>query len=55
MSIKRIQQAAYLRGMNFNPTRNVYGFYEIYDGERFYKADSLSGIYSIIMSKPRVR
>ena len=54
MSIKQIQRAAYLRGMVFNPAKNRYGFYEIYDGERFQKADSLDGIYNVVMSKPKL-
>lgn len=52
MSIKKVQNAAYLRGMIFTPTKNTFGFYEVYDGERFQKADTLDGIYKIVMSKP---
>lgn len=54
MSVKRIQNAAYLRGMIFTPTKNRFGFYEIYDGERFQKADTLDGIYKIVITKPKV-
>lgn len=54
MTIKRIIDAAYLRGMVFNPIKNKFGFYEIYDGERFQKADTLDGIYKIVMSKPKI-
>lgn len=55
MNTKRIRDAAYLRGMVFVPFKNKQGFYEIYDGERFQKADTLDGIYKIVMSKKKVR
>ena len=54
MNTKRIRDAAYLRGW-FCSLQNKQGFYEIYDGERFQKADTLDGIYKIVMSKKKVR
>ena len=55
MTVKRIQNAAYIRGMIFTPKLSAFGFYEIYDGERFQKADTLDGIYKIVMSKPIIK
>ena len=55
MTVKKIQHAAYVRGMIFTPKLNIFGFYEIYDGERFQKADTLDGIYKIVMTKPVIK
>jgi hypothetical protein len=60
MTIKRVQAAAYIRGIYFDGIkkfRNTFvGFaYEIYtpDGRGFYQSDTLTGLYKKIMEYPK--
>lgn len=62
MTIERVKKAAYCRGIFFNGEKkwrnSTVGYgYEIYtpDGRGFCQADTLGGIYRIIMSYPKVR
>lgn len=59
MSIKRVQEAAALRGIRFNGKRQYlnnivgYGYYAHYCGALL-QADTLNGIYKLIMKYPRI-
>lgn len=60
MTTKRVERAAEIRGIYFNPTRHwinsMVGYgYEFYtpDGRGFFQADTLNGVYRKIMTYPR--
>lgn len=59
MSIKRVKDAAYARGMYFDGEKrwrnSMIGYgYEIYTPEGFFQADTLDGIYNVVMSFEKV-
>lgn len=62
MTIKRVQQAAWLRGIYFDGEKrwrnNMVGYaYEVYspNGTGFMQADTLSGLYRYIMKFKKVQ
>ena len=60
MTIKRVQNAAYIRGMFFDGEkkyRNSFvGYaYEIYTGRGFFQADTLNAIYKEVMKHEKVQ
>lgn len=59
MTIKRVKQAAATRGIYFDGKKrflnNVVGIgYEVYIGYRFIQADTLEGLYKMIMTIPKI-
>jgi len=54
MTIERVKQAAWLRGMHFNCV--VGTAYEVFtpDGRGFISSDTLAGMYRMIMKYPKV-
>ena len=62
MTIKQVQNAAWIRGINFDGEKkwrnSMVGYvYEIFtpNGRGFFQADTLHGIYKKIMEYPRLR
>ena len=62
MTIKRVKQAAYIRGIYFDGLKvfrnTMVGYaYEIYtpDGQGFYQADTLQGLYNYIMTFEKIK
>lgn len=61
MTIKRVQNAAYLRGIYFSGEKkyrnSMIGFgYEFFtpNGRGFFQSDTLTGIYRKIMEYPKI-
>ena len=59
MSIKRVKAAAYARGMYFDGEKrwrnSMIGYaYEIYTPDGFRQADTLDGIYNVVMGFKKV-
>lgn len=60
MTITRVKSAAEARGIYFSGVKewrnNTIGYaYEVYTGDRFWYADTLTGLYHIIMSYPKIK
>lgn len=61
MTIKRVQAAAWLRGIYFDGEKKfrnsmIGNAYEIYtpNGRGFFQADTLTGVYRKIMEYPKI-
>jgi hypothetical protein len=61
MTIERVKQAAYIRGMYFDGVKRfrnsmIGAAYEIYSasGRGFYQADTLRGMYAYIMQFSKI-
>lgn len=59
MTIKRVKQAAATRGIYFDGKKRFLNVmigrgYEVYVGYRFIQADTLEGLYKMIMATPKV-
>lgn len=61
MTIERVKNAAYIRGIYFDGVKawrnNMIGYaYEIYtpSGRGFYQTDTLAAMYNKIMSYPKI-
>ena len=60
MTIKRVREAAYIRGIYFDGEKRFlnccvgYG-YEVMTGKGFFQADTLEGIYKYLMTFPKIK
>lgn len=60
MTIKRVQHAAALRGIRFNGNKQFlnsiigFGYYTYAPGGALLQADTLAGLYTLIMNYPRI-
>lgn len=59
MTIKQVQNAAWLRGIYFDGVKKFRNSmigcaYEIYTGRGFFQADTLRGLYNHIMMFPKI-
>lgn len=54
MTTKRVERAALLRGIWFDKNRNYCGMYSAYGCGRHLSADTLRGMYKLVMTFPRL-